>query len=337
MIKIFKTNLPGGFFAPLPWRGVGVRFQGIVVRLFFFLTIMASCKQKNNSTADEATTETRTPVTVTSVSYAPLQQFIELNATSSFLQKSFVKSNLIGYVTKVYVKIGDFVNKGKTLFILKTKESEAIGNSVNKLNPDFKFSGVNVISANATGYITELNHQQGDYVQDGEQLAVISDIKSFAFIMNVPYEDKPYVSIGKQVEIILPDKERIAGTVSSAMPMMDSVSQTQSYAIHIHSSHIYPQNLIAKVKIITISKPAAATLPKNSILTDETQTEFWVMKMINDSTAVKVPVKKGLENGDTVEIISPEFSPKDKILLNGNYGLSDTAKVKASPNPSGGE
>ena len=65
-------------------------------------------------------------------------------------------------------------------------------------------------------------------MQDGEQLAVISDSKSFAFIMNVPYEDMPYVSIGKSVEIILPDKERLTGNIASAMPTMDSVSQTQS-------------------------------------------------------------------------------------------------------------
>jgi uncharacterized NAD(P)/FAD-binding protein YdhS len=57
------------------------------------------------------------------------------------------------------------------------------------------------------------------------------------------------------------------------------------------------------------------------------------MKMINDSTAVKVPVKTGLETGEKVEIISPDFSPQDRILVSGNYGLADTAKVKAYPSP----
>jgi len=300
---------------------------------------MISCKQKDPSTADDTTTQTRTPVTVTYVSYEPLHEYIELNATSSFLQKSYVKSNLIGYVKKVTIKIGDYVNKGQTLFVLKTKEAEAIGNAVNHLNPDFKFSGVNTITANTNGFIAELNHQPGDYVQDGEQLAVITDSKSFVFVMNVPYEDRPYVSIGKQVEITLPDKERLTGNVSSAMPMIDSISQTQSYSIKVQAPHNIPQNLVAKVKIVKISKTVAATLPKNSVLSNETLSEYWVMKMINDTTAVKVPVKKGLETGDRVEIISPDFSPTDKILLSGNYGLPDTALViMASPNPSrGGE
>jgi uncharacterized NAD(P)/FAD-binding protein YdhS len=69
-------------------------------------------------------------------------------------------------------------------------------------------------------------------------------------------------------------------------------------------------------------------LPKAAVLSDETQSEFWVMKMISDSTAVKVPVKKGIETGDRIEILSPTFNPADKIIITGNYGLPDTAKVK---------
>ncbi len=303
--------------------------------LFFFsLTILAGCKQKDTPGAVDATPETRTPVTVTSVSYNPIEEFIELNATSSFLQQSFVKSNLNGYVKKVNIKIGDFVNKGQSLFVLKTKEAEAIGNSVNRLNPDFKFSGVNVIPANTHGFIAELNHQQGDYVQDGEQLAVISDSKSFVFVMNVPYEDRPYVSTGKQVEVTLPDGERLLGSVQSMMPRMDSASQTQSVAVKVNLSHSIPQNLVARVKIIKVFKTTATSLPKKAVLSDEALSEFWVMKMINDSTAVKVPVKTGIETGDKIEIISPDFSPHDKVLLSGNFGLPDTALVTISPGPS---
>ncbi len=310
------------------------RFPELVLMLLFSSLLITSCHSNASDNADEAPAEVRTPVTVTSVSYDAIEDYIELNATSSFLQKSFVKSNLNGYVKNVYIKVNDFINSGQRLFILKTKEAEAIGNAVNKLNPDFKFSGTNIITANTHGYIAELNHQQGDYVQDGEQLAVITDSRSFVFVMNVPYEDHPYVSIGKKVEITLPDKERLTGIVSSAMPMIDSVSQTQSFAIKVNAPHSIPQNLIAKVRILKVSKTATATLPKSSVLSDETQTEFWVMKMINDSTAVKVPVKTGLEAGDKIEIDSPHFSPQDKILLTGNYGLADTAGVVASPGPS---
>jgi hypothetical protein len=34
-----------------------------------------------------------------------------------------------------------------------------------------------------------------------------------------------------------------------------------------------------------------------------------------------------MESGDRVEILSPRLLSSDKILLTGNYGLADTAKV----------
>jgi hypothetical protein len=64
------------------------------------------------------------------------------------------------------------------------------------------------------------------------------------------------------------------------------------------------------------------------VLTDESQTNYWVMKIIDSVTAVKVPIQKGMETEEKVEILHPRFRAEDKILLTGNYGLSDTAKVK---------
>ena len=77
-----------------------------------------------------------------------------------------------------------------------------------------------------------------------------------------------------------------------------------------------------------IKKDNAVSLPKAAILTNDVQSEFWIMKLTDTNTAVKVLIKKGLETKDKVEILSPALTPGDKILLTGNYGLPDTAKVK---------
>ena len=301
-------------------------------KYWFFLLIgliilCFSCGSKKSETATEAPPEVRVPVTTTSVSYDPMEEFVMLNATSTYLQKSTIKSNATGYITSTSIKLYSYVNNGQVLFTVKTKEATSLGNTINKLDPSFHFSGVNSIHANKHGFITELDHQLGDYVQDNEQLAVISDMNSFVFLLDLPYELKPYVSNNRTVEITLPDGERIQGVILAGMPVMDSLSQTQGIVIKANTTHSLPQNLVAKVKIIKMAKTAASALPKAAVLTDETQTSFWVMKMINDSTAVKVPVKKGIETKDKVEIISPNFNPADKILLTGNYGLGDTAMV----------
>lgn len=285
-------------------------------------------KSGDDSGADDNAVNAQVPVTVTTVSDSSMVDYTTLNATSSFQQKNYVKSNTNGYVTKVNAHPGQYVNKGAVLFIIKTKEAQSIGNTVNALDSTFKFSGTNKITATEHGYITQLSHQLGDYVQDGEQLAVISDRSSFAFIMQLPYEMRANVKQGQDVQLTLPDGRKVDGKIASFMPAVDTASQTQGVVIKIADDNTIPENLIAKAQIVRTSKQNTASLPKSAVLTNETETEFWVMKLINATTAVKVPVNKGIEVGDRVEILSPKFSKDDRIVVSGNYGLSDTAKVK---------
>jgi len=309
-----------------------------LVMLMGALFFLAACKGGADKAADDggdddkAAAKAQVPVTVTSVSDSTMIDFIDLNATSAFQQKNYVKANANGYINKANVQLGQYVNKGQLLFTLKTKEAQAIGNSINILDTTFKFSGENRIKASEHGYITQLSHQIGDYVQDGEQLAVISDRSSFVFLLQLPYELRQYVKNGQSIPLTLPDGTKLAGLVSSSMPSVDTAAQTQSIILKVNSNAPIPENLVAKARLIKYAKVSAASLPKSAVLSNETETEFWVMKLINPTTAVKVSVKKGIEAGNRVEILSPKFSPSDKIVMTGNYGLADTAKVKIQQN-----
>ena len=291
--------------------------------------LLFSCHGKDQAADDEdAKVVSQTPVTVTTVNDSTLTDYIDLNATSTILQKNYVKSNANGYVQQVNTQLGQNVAKGQLLFTIKTKEAQSIGNSINILDTTFKFSGVNRIKAAAHGYISQLSHQKGDYVADGEPLAIISDRSSFVFLMQLPYELRQYVKIGQNVDLTLPGGTKIGGTVSSFMPTVDTVAQTQGVVLKISSGQQIPENLIAKARIVKSTKSNTVSLPKAAILANETQSEFWVMKLINPTTAIKVIIKEGIQSGDRVEILSPAFTKQDKIVISGNYGLPDTAKVK---------
>lgn len=297
--------------------------------LFFLFIVMVgwSCKSEKTEGALDEETITITPVTVTAISSEPMAEYIELNATSAFLQKAYVKASTSGYVKTVNAAIGKMIGAGQIAFVLKTKEAESIGNTINLLDTSFKFSGIINIRAGTSGYVTELNHQPGDFVQEGEQLAVISDIRSFVFVLNLPYELRPYVINKEYVELLLPDGKSLVAHISSFTPVVDSASQTQNIILTVNDRSL-PINLIAKVKIVKNEKTSTVSLPKQSVLSDEIQKNFWVMKLLDSATAVKVPVKTGMETNDRIEILSPTFTSGDRFLLTGNYGLSDTAKVK---------
>jgi len=299
-----------------------------VKKIIFFYSILLfiSCAHKEEQ-QEEPASEVVSPVTLTSISHAPLTEYLELNATSTFLQKNVVKANVNGYVRGANATIGNLVSKGQLLFTLRTKESESIGNAVNALDSSFQFSGTIQIKAPTAGFIAEVNHQIGDYVQDGEQLAIVSDLQSFVFVLNLPYELRPYVLGKKQVLLELPDGKSLTGTITSVTPILDSASQTQNLYIAVNERNL-PVNLVAKVKVEKVSKSNTISLPKPAVLSDEMQKDFWVMKVIDSNTAVKVPIIRGIETTDRVEVISPQFSSDDKFILTGNFGLPDTAKIK---------
>jgi multidrug efflux pump subunit AcrA (membrane-fusion protein) len=308
-----------------------------ILNIFFWILIVAamqSCKSNKADDADEDISPENavTPVTIIHPTHGNISETVELNATSAFTLKTFVKANAIGYLQSSGIKIGDYVSKGQTLFTIKTKEAVALGNTINSLDTSLHFEGVTKIKSPGNGYVTQLTYTAGSYVQDGEQLAEITDKSSFVFLLDLPYELKPYLLQNKMLQLHLADSTILQGYIQSALPTVDSVAQTQRYIIKIHTDKMIPENLVAKVRLIKQQITNATLLPKPAVLSNEEQTEFWIMKLLNDSVAVKTDIKKGIGSGNNIQVIEPPLGDSDKIILTGNYGLGDTAKINIIKN-----
>jgi multidrug efflux pump subunit AcrA (membrane-fusion protein) len=100
---------------------------------------------------EESALAASTPVTAEQVSTNPMTEYVELNATSFFLQKSYVKSSVNGYLLSASTRLGLYVKKGQGLFSVRTKESQSIGNTLTQLDSTFKFSGITSIQASESG------------------------------------------------------------------------------------------------------------------------------------------------------------------------------------------
>jgi len=312
-----------------PFSIFNFQFSIILLCLLF-----SSCFGHPSGEAEEEATETVTPVTVTRCTVGDMVEVVELNATSVFLQKNQSKATTNGYIKSVAVLPGQRVSKDQVLFVLKGKEAENLGSTFSELGADIQYTGEIKVVANCNGYITAIQYQTGDYVMEGDVLAEISDAGSLVFLMQLPYELTPYLTKNKTLNLELPDGKIIKGALSMSMPVVDPVSQTQSIVIRIPNNGSIPENLIAKVRLMKSVRNNAVSLPKPAVLADETLEHFWIMKMMDEEHAVKVPIIKGIETDGQVEIISPKLSIEDLILETGNYGLPDTAKVVFGENPS---
>jgi hypothetical protein len=69
-------------------------------------------------------------------------------------------------------------------------------------------------------------------------------------------------------------------------------------------------------------------VPLSAVQTDEQQKEFWVMKIANDTLAVKVPVELGLRGDSIAQITSLGIKLNDLVVTKGSYELEDSSTVK---------
>ena len=295
--------------------------------LSFFLSLpffLLSCSSKVEDVSQKIS---GTPVQIINPVLVNMSNYILLNGNTIFLKKEIIRSTFDGFITKVFKNVGDPIKSGDILFQLKTKELSGNDNLNLKLG-DHIFQGTVFIKAGSNGILNELNFQEVDYVTAGEQIAIESNPSSLRIRLNVPYEDILKVKIGSMCQISLPDNVVLPGIVEKSVPSVDISTQTQTFFIKLIHTENIPENLNVIIKIPFMNFKNAVALPKSAIMTNVTQDSFWVMKLINDTTAIKVDIKKGIENDSLTQIISPKFGMQDRILANGAYGLPDTAEVE---------
>jgi len=289
---------------------------GILLAMFF-----AGC---HNVQVKEVEINPKALVEAVTFTSGQITDEISLQAQSAYLTKNIIKAPVNSYVQRALVLPGDKVQAGQTLFEIITKEKKAAENLNDSI---FGNLGTILIKAGNAGMVGSMTCQTGDYVTEGTAMCTISNVNSLVFMLQVPFELNRLIKTGAPCSITLPDESSIPGTVKSELDQMSLSGQTRQYLVKPQGQVFIPENLLATVRIVTKTVSSPQILPVACVLSDEMMQNFWVMKLINDSTAVKVNVKTGLKNKDEVEISEPIFTPGDFILSAGNYGLADTAFV----------
>jgi len=282
---------------------------------------LPSCKTRSTS-ADE-----RMPVVsvkAEQIVSGTIENEISFNGSTVYLKKTQVLSPISGYVVGTRIRFGQEVQKGMVLFELKTRESKALESA----NDTSGMSGTIKIRAGSDGFISELNiNESGVYVAEGSILCNVADNMDLMVRLNVPYEYISILSREKKCRIRLVDNTIIPGSVFRILPSVDEANQTQTVLIKPETSRLIPENLNLLVFLIKEKHDMTMLVSKSSLMTDETQSEFWVMKIDSGDTAVKIPVAKGIENDSIAEIISSDLKVNDLIISEGAYGLPDSTIV----------
>ena len=284
---------------------------------------------KDKKTAETATEKpvenTIIEVSTTTVKNQSLTEFLTINGTTKFQKTANIRSISTGYIMDMGFVIGSFIQKGQLFCRVKTKEQDAL-KEINLIDTSLRiFNQPLTVVSNASGILSTLNVHVGDYVAEGDILAVLTEPSSLVILVNVPYEYHQTIKVGTKCEVKLPDNRIMNLEIGGMTPSVDAVSQAQFYFIRLPNENL-PENLNVIVRFPYKQSGSAKSIPINALQTDELQKEFWVMRVV-DSIAVKTPVTIGLQTNELVEIKSGNVKIGDIIVLQGGYGLADSTAI----------
>lgn len=292
-----------------------MKYQIVLLSL---IVSLSGCGQRDASNGNIRKEMPGTAVTLTHAAFGRIEKEVIFSATTVYQNKSVVGAPIPAFITEALVQPGSRVKAGETLYRIESKEQHALGNGSHTVIP---------IKAERDGIVLDVQQQAGSYVTEGTVLCTVAEIESLVFEIHVPYEQQRYAHRGSKCRLELPDGTRLAATVQAPLATMNTVSQSERVIARAKAPFLPEGMHVKAVFSESGSSSEGMILPKSAVQSDETLTKYWVMKLADDSTAVRVPVAIGNSNASEIEIESDALSPQDRIILTGGYGLEEGARV----------
>ncbi|HKK45203.1 MAG TPA: HlyD family efflux transporter periplasmic adaptor subunit [Balneolaceae bacterium] len=301
---------------------------GIILQLLFLEITMLGCSSKQKNNTEEPVTVAE--VQVTHIKHKTLADTLTVNGRVLEGQQFKVRAPLAGYVTHLYVRPGEQVRAGQQMFSMRTREQTALAQDTATAGTSLSENSAVAVKAPVDGQISTISTGKGVYTAEGSSMATLNSRSNLYMEIYVPAQWGREVQPGDSAFVQWPDGRKRWAKIGSRLAQADSASQSVKFMVNdMPPRHLLPgERLTVQVPVNKVVNEQV--LPRKAVLTDESMSSWWVMKMANDSTAVRVQVTPGIASGNWMAVPKPEFQNSDQILVQGNYGLADTARVKVT-------
>jgi RND family efflux transporter MFP subunit len=179
------------------------------------------------------------------------------------------------------------------------------------------------IRAPFDGIVIKRHVDRGEWLAEGETVAVLAKDDVVDIVANVSERFIPFIQIGMQVNTTINGQE-ISGTVLAIVPRGDVATRTFPVKIRTANTLALIEGMTAKV-VLPVEKPRKSLLvPRDAVITVRGQT---VIYAINDSKAQMLPVNvigyQGLDAG----IEGAGLADGMQVVVKGNERLRNGQMV----------
>lgn len=188
------------------------------------------------------------------------------------------------------------------------------------------------------GIITRRSLQEGMLVSPGMPAFTIVDPDSYALPINVPEKELSKLAIGQEARVRVDslEGEELKASIRRINPSMDPLSGTVKVILEFEESARpgLRDAAFARVRLVMQTIQNALVVPKDAIVEENARSYLMVAEpaAAEDGaaeavhTARRVEVEKGLEDSETVQILSG-ISDDSLVVVMGQHTLKPDARV----------
>lgn len=291
------------------------------------------------------------------------------------LQTTAVSARIMGRVEKLYYKnIGDHVKKGAPLVELYSEElnnakqeyllaldrknafkdetamdfGQLLQSARNKLSlwgmteaqiteleKNRSTKSVTTFYSTKTGYITELDIREGDYLMEGGTIVKLADLSKLWAEAQVYTSQLANVDQGSTATVRLPGEEgmEIKGKIELVNPEINPDTRINLLRVSIPNPGNRLQPGMPAYVVLKTPPRKTITLPIDAVIRDGKGATVWLRT--GENSFKSTMVQTGLETGDRIEILAG-LKPGDVVVITGAYLLHSEYVFKKGSDPMSG-
>jgi membrane fusion protein (multidrug efflux system) len=322
---------------------------GLLVILGVSLGIFAWLRSHHTDTAPD---EAEAPPTVVSVQTGTLKRMtlhhyvtgygtvapMPATATESAADAP-LSAPVAGVVIRVNVVEGQHVEKGDVLVdlnssgatldnsqqeVARQKQLYAEHNTSlrNLQNAEAQLAMLRVI-APLSGTVVRVNARVGAAADLTTILAEVIDLNRLAVNAEIPAAEASALKPGDPVEIL--SEPPVKTELLFVSPDVDKNNGTILVRAALPAGGSLRPGEFVPLRILTAVHPQVLAAPNESVVTDESGKS--VIALVQQDEATQIPVRTGLRENGSVEIVAPDLKEGDIIVTIGAYGLPKKTKI----------
>jgi len=180
-----------------------------------------------------------------------------------------------------------------------------------------------IIRAPFNGVIIKRHVDRGEWVSEGETVAVIGKNDTIDIVADLPERFVPFVREGMQVSATV-NSHNLRGRVFAIVPRGDVATRTIPIKIRLANDSALIEGMSARVILPTADSVPALIVPRDAVISKFGQN---VVFAASDSRARMIPVRVIGYSGLDAGVDSPDLKAGMLVVLEGNERLRDKQAI----------